>query len=75
MDSTAEKILNNAYFKYLETKRSYLCQFPTSSVERHAYNEAIDYLKDNGYITIGRRAVGMADVILTEYGIDFIKAI
>lgn len=72
MDSISEKILKDAYSEYLKTKKPYFCRLPTSS-ECHAYNEAIDYLNDNGYITIGRRAVGMADVILTEYGIDYIR--
>lgn len=72
MDPIAEKILKDAYFEYIKTKRPYLCRLPASS-ERHSYNEAIDYLQDNGYITIGRRAIGMVDVIVTEYGINFIK--
>ena len=75
MNELQSLILKSAYDHYVETnKLDYCCTYPPDIQGRSQYGVAIQYLSDNGYITLcGRPAVGMQIISITDLGISYIS--
>lgn len=62
-------ILLRAYKNYLNDIEVYEFKIPWNSYQS-LYNKAINYLNENGLITIRARAIGFAKISLTPLGIS-----
>lgn len=75
MNELQSLILKNAYDHYVETNTfDYCCTYPPDIQDCLRYGDAIQYLSDNGYVTLcGRPAIGMRIIRITDLGISYIS--
>ncbi|EQB4336209.1 hypothetical protein HYI19_07570 [Clostridium botulinum] len=67
-------ILLKAYKKYLDGTDVHKVEIPWNDYQS-LYNEAINYLTENGLIAIKARTIGFAKISLTSNGISCASAL